>query len=277
MASLRMSEGGAVSDAIKVALADGGHLNARFHAGPSGAPTLVLSNSVMTDLGVWDSQIADLTRVVSVLRYDQRGHGQSSITSGPMTFDDYGSDVLALMDAFDESRCIFLGLSMGVPTGLAAFGQASDRFQAFVAVDGVAKSAPGREAFWSERRDTARDKGMAHIAPGTAQRWLPGETATSQVVEKLSAMVAATPVEGFAAATFALQDYDYTDVVTDMALPFLAITGAEDGAMPDAMQRQFGGIQGARFELIESAGHVPNFQRPELFNNALLPFLRSLT
>ncbi len=43
--------------------------------GPDGAPWLVLSNSLATNLTMWDDQARELGRAFRVLRYDQRGHG----------------------------------------------------------------------------------------------------------------------------------------------------------------------------------------------------------
>lgn len=259
-----------------VTLVQGGYLNAQFDAGPKGSPVLLLSNSVFTDLSIWHGQIAALTEFVSVLRYDQRGHGSSGPAHGEMSFDDYGADVLAILDAFEIDRCIFVGLSMGVPSGLAAFAHAPERFQAFVAVDGVAKSAEGREVFWRDLRETARASGLTDLSKSIAGRWLPGEAADAQVVSDLANMIAATPVEGFASASFALQNYDYSSVLSDISAPFLAVVGADDGAMPEAMRRQFGTIPNFQIEVIENAGHVPCFQRPKAFNAALLDFLRTI-
>ena len=247
-------------------------LNSRVD-GPLGAPWVVFSNSVMTDLSIWDAQVEALVEDYRVLRYDQRGHGQSSVTDRALRFEDYGADLNHLLDSCEIETCVFVGLSMGVPTGLAALAKNPQRFMGFVAVDGISRSAPGREAFWTERRETARTQGMAEIAAGTASRWLPGEPAESPMAQRLTSMIATTPVEGFAAATYALQSYDHSKALEHLNCPFLGIAGTLDGAMPDAMRQQFGGIAEAQFIEIADAGHVPNVQRPDLFNSALTTFL----
>ena len=43
--------------------------------GPPDAPVVVLSNSIGTDLHLWDEQVPALAERFRVLRYDQRGHG----------------------------------------------------------------------------------------------------------------------------------------------------------------------------------------------------------
>ncbi|WP_300439651.1 alpha/beta fold hydrolase [uncultured Mameliella sp.] len=257
---------------VSAPLPDGGQLNARID-GPSGAPWVVFSNSVLTDLSIWDAQASVLSDRFQVLRYDQRGHGDSSLPDGPMSFDSYGADLTALLDHCGVTRCVLIGLSMGVPTCLAAARARPDRVAAFVVVDGVARSAAGREAFWTERRETAHADGMTRIAAETTARWLPDVDAGAPLAQGLIAMIAATPVEGFAAATHALASYDQSAALASLTCPVLGLAGEKDGAMPDAIRTQFGPLPDVRFDTIPGAGHVPNFQCPEAFNAALAPFL----
>ena len=81
--------------------------------GPADAPVLVMSNSLGTDLGMWDVQIPELSKTWRVVRYDTRGHGQSAVTDGPYTAEQLGRDVLALLDGLNIQQAAFCGLSMG--------------------------------------------------------------------------------------------------------------------------------------------------------------------
>ncbi|MET3798814.1 pimeloyl-ACP methyl ester carboxylesterase [Pseudomonas sp. PvP046] len=94
-----------------VQLADG-QLNYLLE-GPAGAPVLVLSNSLGTDLHMWDNQVPAFSRHFQVLRYDTRGHGKSLVTEGSYSIEQNGRDVLALLDALDIDKAFFCGLSMG--------------------------------------------------------------------------------------------------------------------------------------------------------------------
>ena len=50
--------------------------------GPEGAPWLIFSNSLLTNLTMWDEQVAALKDSFRILRYDQRGHGGTQVTEG---------------------------------------------------------------------------------------------------------------------------------------------------------------------------------------------------
>src|SRR5689334_24267371 len=79
---------------------------------------LVLSNSLATDLSMWDEQAREFSKHFRVLRYDQRGHGKTEAPAGRYSFDLLIADALALMDALEIEKANFAGLSMGGATAL---------------------------------------------------------------------------------------------------------------------------------------------------------------
>ncbi|MDP3339315.1 alpha/beta fold hydrolase [Frigidibacter sp.] len=248
-------------------------LNLRVEIRDPAAPWVVFSNSLTTDLSVWDAQAEALRPRFNLLRYDQRGHGASPVAAIDAGFETLGGDLVALLDHVGIERCSLVGLSMGVPTGLAAYRRAAGRFGRLILVDGMARTAPGGAAAWAERLATARDLGMDRYAATITERWLQPDTRDGPLGKRLQAMIAATPFDGLVQSVRALQDYDYTAVVETITCPLLVIAGAEDGTMPETMRRVFGTVPGARIETVAASGHVPNFERPEAFNALVLPFL----
>src|SRR5262249_22237385 len=80
--------------------------------GRKGAPWLIFSNALMTSLAMWDDQVVALKDNYRILRYDQRGHGETEATDGTYTFDTLTADAIALMDAVSIKRAHFAGISM---------------------------------------------------------------------------------------------------------------------------------------------------------------------
>src|SRR6201991_3692271 len=91
---------------------DGVRIAYRFD-GEQDKPVLMLSNSIGTDLHMWDGQVPALTEHFRLLRYDARGHGDSAVPSGPYSLDRLGRDVVELLDARGLQRVHVLGLSLG--------------------------------------------------------------------------------------------------------------------------------------------------------------------
>ena len=70
--------------------------------GPADAPVLMLSNSLGTDLHMWDAQAAAFAAQFRLVRYDRRGHGQSDAPKGPYSMERLGRDALAVLDALSD-------------------------------------------------------------------------------------------------------------------------------------------------------------------------------
>ncbi|MCA8909057.1 MAG: alpha/beta fold hydrolase [Rhodospirillaceae bacterium] len=255
----------------------GYHLHAEAIAPDrAGAPWIVFGNSLVTDLSIWDAQAAALAGRYGILRYDQVGHGQSGLPAYQPGFDDLAADLLAVMDAAGVDRAIYDGLSMGIPTGLAAHRQAAHRFAGFVFTDGQAKTAPGGAANWAERIAAAEANGMQSFAAATAERWLTAGAAP-EMRARLVAMIAATPLEGFRIGATALMDYDFADELQHIACPTLLVAGEADTALAEGMAAKLKpAIAGSVLHLVPQAGHVPCFEQPDAYTGVLDGFLGSL-
>ncbi|MEK6398896.1 MAG: alpha/beta fold hydrolase, partial [Terriglobus sp.] len=81
--------------------------------GPTNAPCIVLSTSLGARMQMWQPQIEALTHRFRVLRYDMRGHGNSSSPTGPYSIADLGSDLLALLDHHNIQSATICGISLG--------------------------------------------------------------------------------------------------------------------------------------------------------------------
>ena len=56
-------------------------------SGKKDAPIVMLSHSLSATMAMWDAQVAALSGLYQVLRYDLRGHGGSEATSGAYSFE----------------------------------------------------------------------------------------------------------------------------------------------------------------------------------------------
>src|SRR3954471_6892881 len=79
-----------------------------------GAETVVLVNGLADDLETWILQMEDLLAAgYRVLRFDNRGVGQSGKPAGPYTTGQLASDTKALVDELGISDFHLVGVSMG--------------------------------------------------------------------------------------------------------------------------------------------------------------------
>lgn len=257
-----------------VRLADG-DLNYLLE-GPAGAPVLVLSNSLGTDLHMWDAQVPAFTRHFRVLRYDTRGHGQSLVSEGPYRIEQLGRDVLALLDALDIPKAHFCGLSMGGLIGQWLAINAPERIQRLVLCNTAAKI--GTPEVWNPRIDavlTGGAQAMADLRDASISRWFTPDFAEAQPekVEAIVGMLARTSPQGYAANCAAVRDADFREQLAVIQAPTLVVCGSGDPVTtPEHGRFMQARIAGA--ELVEfPAAHLSNVQAGEAFSQRVLTFL----
>src|SRR5690606_25371741 len=110
---------------------DGCPLNVSVE-GAENAPVLMLSNSLGTDLHMWDAQAKAFAERYRLVRYDRRGHGKSGAPKGPYSMERLGRDVLAILDGLGIKSVNWCGLSMGGMVGQWLGANAPDRIEKLI-------------------------------------------------------------------------------------------------------------------------------------------------
>jgi len=243
--------------------------------GPEGAPWIVFSNSLATSTAMWDEQAAALKNSFRVLRYDQRGHGGTDVPAGRYPFDTLLADALALLDALSIKKAHFAGLSMGGATALGLVERHPERFDRIIVCDSPCQSTPQSSQQWEERIAVAQKQGIAVLVEPTVARWFPAETVAKNPphLDKVRAMIRATPVAGFIGCAAALADHDYATAVGTIKRPVLFMVGEKDGAAPAAMRKLNEKLPGSRYVELPGAGHISNMDRPAEFTKAIRDFI----
>jgi 3-oxoadipate enol-lactonase len=243
--------------------------------GPDHAPCLVFSNSLATTMAMWDEQAAALKDKFRILRYDQRGHGQTEAPAGRYAFDTLLADAVGLLDALSIEKAHFAGLSMGGATALGLAEKHPGRFERIIVCDSPCQSTPQSSQQWEERILVAKDKGIAALVEPTVARWFPPETVAKSpsYLDKVRGMIRDTPANGFIGCAAALAAHDYASAVATVKCPVLFIVGEKDGATPAAMRKLNEKLPGSRFVELPGAGHISNMDRPAEFTRAIRDFL----
>jgi 3-oxoadipate enol-lactonase len=241
--------------------------------GPPNAPVLMLSNSLCTDLRMWDDQVAAFTQAFRLVRYDRRGHGQSGIPKGPYAVEDFGRDALAIMDGIGLRKVNWCGLSMGGMVGQWLAANAPDRIDRLVMSN--THSYYADKKVWDDRMNLARETGMAAAAGPAMGRWFTKEAMERRPdkVALIQKMFAETNLDGYLACCAAIRDMDMRDCHPRIQAPTLVIVGLQDAATPPAagedIQKR---IAGAKLATID-ASHLSNIGRPKAYADLVLSFL----
>lgn len=252
--------------------ADGCRIAWRYD-GPEDAPVLVLSNSLGTDMGMWEPQLATFSARFRVLRYDQRGHGRSDAPAGAYSMDRLGRDVVELLDLLGHDSVHFCGLSLGGMVGQWLGIREPQRLGRLILAN--TSSFMGPPSAWDARIETVSNCGMASVAQASVERWFTADFRMDyqEAIEPVRQMLLDTSSGGYAGCCAAIRDMDMRRAVQLIQAPTLIIGGNLDPATPpphsDALADT---IPDAKLVMLEAA-HLSNIECPEHFRNAILSFL----
>jgi 3-oxoadipate enol-lactonase len=244
-------------------------------SGSERRPALLFSNSLGTNISMWDRQMPILARDFRILRYDTRGHGQSSVSPGPYAMDHLADDVLALLDQLRIDRVHFCGLSMGGMIGMLLAVQAPQRLGKLVLCNTAPKIGSAEQ--WNARIDTVRKQGMQGVVDGVLERWFTPRfrAASPSAIEFTKQMLLKTPVEGYIGCCAAIRDTDLRGAISPIHAPTLIISGTHDPVAPPSdghfMEQH---IPGAQYKELPAA-HLSNIEAAEAFTMEVSSFLRA--
>jgi 3-oxoadipate enol-lactonase len=252
--------------------ADGCLLNVSVE-GRDGGPTLMLSNSLGTTLQMWEPQMRTLTQLFRVIRYDRRGHGRSSVPSGPYSMERFGRDVIAILDDLNIDKVHWCGLSMGGMVGQWLGANAPERLGRIVLANTACYYPDPTN--WLNRIKAIKDGGMAAVADTVIAAWLTADfrEREPQIANSLKSMLLATPVDGYLACCEALSTLDQRELLPSIKSPTLVIAGRNDMSTPIAAGEMIRSkIPGASLTILDAA-HISNVEQPHAFTDAVVGFL----
>src|ERR1700751_1697062 len=209
--------------------------------GQNDGPVLMLSNSLGTNLHMWDDQVPAWSRHFRLVRYDRRGHGRSSVPKGPYPMERLVRDVLAVIDALGIAKINWCGLSMGGMVGQWLGANAPERVDKLVLSNTSSYFAD--KSLWEGRLKTVRDKGLAATRDGQMGC---GE---------------------------GIRDMDHRPLLAKISAPTLVIAGKHDPATPlEANEFICHHIPDAQIAVLDAA-HIANVEQPQIYADTVLKFL----
>lgn len=252
-----------------------GNVAINVHAeGPEGGPALVFSNSLGTDLRVWDDMLPHLPSGFRIVRYDKRGHGLSDCPDGPWSIEDHAGDLEAVLAALNVTRCVVVGLSVGGLIAQALYAKRPELIAGIVLMDTAAKI--GNAEMWNQRIEAIEAGGIEALQGPILERWFTERFRSSDPSFAVwRNMLIRTPKYGYLRTASAIRDADYRGIAPAISVPVMAMVGDADGATPPALVQETAEmIPGARFELIADAGHLPCIEQPAITAKLIAAFVQ---
>jgi pimeloyl-ACP methyl ester carboxylesterase len=240
-------------------------------------PPLLLIHGVGARLDNWDGAAAVLARNFKVVRYDLRGHGQSSKVPGPYSLDLFADDAVALLDHLGVAQAHIAGHSLGGMIAVTLGVRHPQRVERLA----VLSAAAGRT-------DEERRKVMERIAliaagiPGdhfknSLARWFTDEfrAANPDLMEQYAARNKENDPACYAAAYTVLATGEIGPDLPRVAAPTLVVTGEHDlGSNPRMSRFIHEGIAGSTLRILPRLRHSILIEAPRTVAGLIEPFFQ---
>jgi 3-oxoadipate enol-lactonase / 4-carboxymuconolactone decarboxylase len=244
---------------------------------PGAGPPLMLGNSIGTSgTALWSASAAFFGERFHVVAWDLPGQGRPSTSSGNtkpvspgFTMAELAAGVLAFADRVltergePSGRLYYAGDSLG-GGGLQALLDAPERIAAAVLLCTGAKI--GDAEGWRERAARVRASGTTAVINQSVERWFAPEflDREPEVGARLLDSLRAADAEAYALACEALADFDVRFRLGEIAVPVLAVAGAEDFATPPELLAEIAnGVQSGKLQILDGVAHLAPAEAPE--------------
>jgi 3-oxoadipate enol-lactonase len=247
----------------------------RYTLNGSGATGAVLIHELGGSIDSWDAVVAGLERSMQLLRYDQRGHGGSTMVQAPYAIADHAGDLLALIDQVAVARPCWL---IAAAAGAAIAVEFAARYPSRVA--GIVMCAPALDVDRSRRRQlrnraaAVTRNGMTAIVDTVLSRsWPPMLRCDMRAFARYRERLLANDPRSFALANLALSHIDLSARLPSLRCPCLFLAGEHDLQRPPRhVAAQASLVSRAEFDVVP-AGHLMAVQRPGEVVAQILAFI----
>jgi 3-oxoadipate enol-lactonase len=259
---------------FKDVIVDVGDKRLAARVGGSGTP-IVLFHSLLADQSSFDRISQPLAATHQVVMLNLPGFGASDAVGSNL--DAIADHIAAAVGKFGFSqKPILLGNGYGGFIALTlAIRHPAIPARLVLADCGACFSEPGRAAFRGMSA-AAKDKGLGAIADVAMRRLFAPEFQERNpalIAQRKERFLAVDPAT-FHGACDALASLDLREQLKSVEMPVLVLVGEHDEATPPPMSRELAaGVPDGTLVVLPGCAHVPQLQAPDLFMQAIRPFI----
>ncbi len=239
-------------------------------------PVVVLLHELGGTLDSWDGVAPGLAESFRVLRYDQRGQGLTEKVRAQFSNDDAVGDLEAMLAALDLPPPYHLVAVAAASTQVLRFmEQHPEQVKSIVFCNPALGVDPSRAGALNDRAAQAERDGMRAVMSITLDKSYPPELTDRATYESYRGRYLANDPVGFGLAHRMLARTNMLHLLPQIKCPCMVVAGRHDTVGPPAGTVELAKkIPGARFELIETAGHFMPTTAPVELLRLLMDFFK---
>lgn len=252
----------------------------------TGQPLLLLHGHSL-DMRMWNSQMKSFTRNYRTIRIDLRGYGRSSTQQEGFQFC-HADDVITVLDSLNINKVHVVGLSMGAFIAGDILAMHTERLLSVTLCSGGIRGCEGpsmpMDEMEHQKRDTEISQLMAEGITEMKQLWhaqlmASGGSQRERMRKPLWQMIdewSAWQPQHKESRLYFGNDAMERLKSGKYKVPMLLLRGEYDIKPNSKPPKEAKYVDGAIYKILPDCGHMMNMEQPELFNKAIIDFLKGL-
>ncbi|MDH5355161.1 MAG: alpha/beta hydrolase [Gammaproteobacteria bacterium] len=248
--------------------------------GPQDATVIVFIHGLGLNRQIWEKYLPAFSRQYRVLSYDLYGHGESVSPPGKPDLSVYAVQLRKLLDELEIDSSTLIGFSLGGMINRRFALDFGSRVSALVILNSPHERTAEAQKRVEERASDTAAGGAAATLDATIERWFTKEFRESNddYIQQVRSWVLSNDPTDYALcrqvlATGVIELINPEPPVTQ---PTLVITCENDsGSTPEMCHGIASEIEGAKTIIVPALQHMGLVEKPDLFIDPILQFLRS--
>ena len=229
---------------------------------------IVLIHGVGLNHKIWEPQINSFNNTVLV--YDILGHGNTPLTKSKISFDDFSSQLLNLIDELKFHKIHLVGFSIGSLIARNFATKYDSRLESLTLLCSVFQRSNEQQKVVNDRFELS--KKSRSLSKQALKRWFTDDyiNKNPKIYKKISSMLEENNVENFLKVYELFVTNQDDEIFENIKTKTLIMTGENDsGSTPEMSKNLSKIIANSKVKIVSNGKHLCSIECADDVNNAI--------
>jgi len=235
---------------------------------------VVLIHGVGLNHEIWEPQINAFKN--TVLAYDILGHGNTPLNKSQISFDDFSSQLINLIDELKFEKIHLVGFSIGSLIARNFASNYNDRLKTLTLLCSVFQRNEKQQQIVNDRFELS--KKSSSLSKQALKRWFTDDyiNKNPNIYEKISLMLEKNNMENFLKVYDLFVKHQDNENFENIKTKTLIMTGENDiGSTPEMSKNLSKKITNSKVKIVSSGKHLCSIECADDVNNAIKEFIKN--